>query len=293
MARTLRVEEQPIAQRAGPPLGILLRRCRLALTELEARAEADLRRFAVLSVLAMGPFSQQRLSEYLSVNPSVMVGLIDELEANGSVERRRSESDRRSYALLFTDAGEGHAAELAARLGRVSTTLLCPLGRRRTKQLVALLRRLVEPHFEPPLPQALASSPAFLLAAAAERLEETCDALLRPQEASVRTFVALAVLGGRACSQASLATTLFLSPAATVDLVDALERRGLVRRGRPASDRRAYRLELTASGEALLERCGPLIAAATAAYTTPLGPDELAELRRLLAEVDGHLRKPS
>lgn len=277
------------ARRSQPArtLGVLLRRSRLVLCGLSGAAEADVRRLAVMSVLAGGEASsQQRLARYLSINPSVMVGLIDELERNGFVERRRRESDRRSYAVTLSEAGRREAAVLGVRLDRVFDLLLSPLDEAAVRRLVALLSRLVSPHYEPPLPPVLACSPAFLVTAAAEQLEAQCDALLKPLDASVRTFVALAVVGGMACSQASLASTLFLSPAATVDLVDTLESKGLVRRARPPSDRRRYSLELTARGQELLAGCHPALTKATAGYTSQLDTAENRELLALLEALD-------
>src|SRR4051812_22720306 len=49
--------------------------------------------------------SQQALGERMGVFPSRLVGLLDELERLGLVERRDSPSDRRSYALHLTAAG--------------------------------------------------------------------------------------------------------------------------------------------------------------------------------------------
>src|SRR3954453_4845677 len=49
--------------------------------------------------------SQQALGGRLGVFPSRLVGLLDELERLGLVERRDSPTDRRSYALHLTGAG--------------------------------------------------------------------------------------------------------------------------------------------------------------------------------------------
>ena len=52
---------------------------------------------------AVGPLSQQQLAKGLNVNRTVMVKLIDGLEARGLVERVRNPDDRRAY-LLHPDA---------------------------------------------------------------------------------------------------------------------------------------------------------------------------------------------
>lgn len=60
--------------------------------------------------------SQQALGERLGMFASRLVGLIDELETRGLVERRNSPKDRRSYALYLTSAGR----EALEQIGRVS-----------------------------------------------------------------------------------------------------------------------------------------------------------------------------
>ena len=60
----------------------------------------------VLKMLdAVGPCSQQVLSEELRIDRSVMVGVCDDLEKSGYVRRERNPRDRRSYAVTITDAG--------------------------------------------------------------------------------------------------------------------------------------------------------------------------------------------
>lgn len=49
--------------------------------------------------------SQQALGERLGMFASRLVGIIDEMQGRGLVERRNSQSDRRSYALYLTEAG--------------------------------------------------------------------------------------------------------------------------------------------------------------------------------------------
>ncbi len=49
--------------------------------------------------------SQQDLATALGVVPSKVVGLVDDLESHGLVERRRSTTDRRNYALHLTEHG--------------------------------------------------------------------------------------------------------------------------------------------------------------------------------------------
>ena len=60
----------------------------------------------ILSVIREADgLSQQALGERLGIFASRLVGVIDEMEARGLVERRNSPTDRRSYALYLTEAG--------------------------------------------------------------------------------------------------------------------------------------------------------------------------------------------
>jgi DNA-binding MarR family transcriptional regulator len=62
--------------------------------------------FAVLNAIALsGGGSQQELGGRLGLDPSGLVGAIDELEGMGLVERRRDPADRRRYALGLTAEG--------------------------------------------------------------------------------------------------------------------------------------------------------------------------------------------
>src|ERR1700760_1411300 len=60
--------------------------------------------------------SQQALGEKLGMFPSRLVGVLDELERRGLVERRDNPSDRRSYALHLTDAGR----DVCEQIDRIS-----------------------------------------------------------------------------------------------------------------------------------------------------------------------------
>jgi DNA-binding MarR family transcriptional regulator len=86
--------------------------------------------------------SQQALGERLGMFPSRLVGIIDELEAKGLVERRHSPTDRRSYALYLTDAGR-EALELIGKISRTHQGEICAaLSDGERAQLADMLRRI-------------------------------------------------------------------------------------------------------------------------------------------------------
>ncbi|MYQ56921.1 MarR family transcriptional regulator [Streptomyces sp. SID4926] len=108
----------PIAERPG----YLLHKAGLVLVEDVEKALGSvgmrIRDFFVLAALAGGPeLSQQDLSRLLNLDPTTVVTVIDEMERNGHVERRRNPADRRRYNLFLTASGR----EALATADRVAT----------------------------------------------------------------------------------------------------------------------------------------------------------------------------
>jgi DNA-binding MarR family transcriptional regulator len=66
-----------------------------------------------------------------------------------------------------------------------------------------------------------------------------------------------------------------------VALVDYLEQRGLAKRERSPSDRRAYNIKLTAKGDALAKKATSLMTKAEQRMFAPLDAEERRTLRRL------------
>jgi DNA-binding MarR family transcriptional regulator len=75
------------------------------------------RNFLALSVLYDQPeLSQQSLCEALVTDPNNCVLLLNELESQGWVERRRDPADRRRHIVALTDAGrEAYRRSILAR----------------------------------------------------------------------------------------------------------------------------------------------------------------------------------
>ena len=90
----------------GPLLDYLARR-------LRAEAEVELQRFGLRArhVIALtllrdfGERSQSDLAQVLGIEPTNLVILLNDLEAAGLVERRRSAADRRRHIVVLTAAG--------------------------------------------------------------------------------------------------------------------------------------------------------------------------------------------
>ena len=104
------------------------------------------REFLVLSfVRSSDGLSQQELSERLGLDPTIVVGLIDSLEARGLVSRRRDPADRRRNLLALTSEGAKvhDAAVDAARAAE--DAFLRPLGATQRRQLRTALRAVMAP----------------------------------------------------------------------------------------------------------------------------------------------------
>jgi MarR family 2-MHQ and catechol resistance regulon transcriptional repressor len=82
-----------------------------------------------------------------------------------------------------------------------------------------------------------------------------------------------------------LGRKLLTSPGNLTDVVDKLEKRGLVTRVRAEQDRRQVRVELTQAGRALIEEIFPRHAADIAHAMAGLSPAELETLGHLLRKL--------
>ena len=128
-------------------LGYLLGRAHLAHRAIAEHGFAALglspKGFGALALLMQeGPLSQQRLGELQGVDRTTMVSVVDELEREGFVERRRDPSDRRAYSLQATASGRRvlqEAGEVAKRAEDEFLARLSDADRRRLKQLLRTL----------------------------------------------------------------------------------------------------------------------------------------------------------
>jgi DNA-binding MarR family transcriptional regulator len=98
----------------------------------------------VLKMLdAVGPCSQQTLSDELRIDRTVMVSVCDDLEKAGYVRRERNPRDRRSYAVTITDSGRQRLAEAEASILAFLEDTFQGLTRGERDQLTALLGKLL------------------------------------------------------------------------------------------------------------------------------------------------------
>jgi len=129
--------------RSPPFLMIQILRAGRRAAETSPRGPQLGRICVVACLVEFGPQSQADISRRLGWDPSDCVGIVDSLEADGSVERRRDESDRRRYALELTAAGRRRFDELAVDGQRHLTSFLGGLEPAERDPFVDMLRRVL------------------------------------------------------------------------------------------------------------------------------------------------------
>ena len=146
---------QPLAQRFPEELVssalFLLKRLGMTAKEqsLDAYQETGLHPYhhAILAVLDEGSRETQgAIANALGWDKAQLVGLLDELEQAGLVERQRDPDDRRRQLVRMTPAGRKMLARLRRLANRLEDEFLSVLSENDRQQLHALLLRLGEEH---------------------------------------------------------------------------------------------------------------------------------------------------
>jgi MarR family transcriptional regulator, lower aerobic nicotinate degradation pathway regulator len=103
--------------------------------------------YAILAALDEDMHETQRsIADALGYDRGQLVGLLDELEERGLVERRRDPSDRRRQLVEMTSEGKRALQQLRGVAQGLEDELLSPLDRADQERLHALLLRLAEHH---------------------------------------------------------------------------------------------------------------------------------------------------
>jgi DNA-binding MarR family transcriptional regulator len=141
------IDETPDRLRTKPSWLVSKASARSQRLIAEAMADAGGRayHFAILAALdEFGPGSQARLGHRCGIDQSDMHAMVNELAAQGHVERLPDPSDRRRNLITLTAAGRRRLEELDTALSAVQDKLFSALSTSERAQLTRLLTRVLD-----------------------------------------------------------------------------------------------------------------------------------------------------
>jgi DNA-binding MarR family transcriptional regulator len=129
----------------------LLKRLGFAAKEraMEAYEQLELHPYhhGILIVLDEGSRETQgEIADTLGYDRGQLVGLLDELEEHGFVERRRDPNDRRRHLVRLTSDGKRVVRQLRTLARKIEDEFLAPLSAEERATLHELLVRLAQKH---------------------------------------------------------------------------------------------------------------------------------------------------
>ena len=132
----------------------------------------------------------------------------------------------------------------------------------------------------------------FLVHDVARMLRALIDRRVESYNLTHAKWQALGILDmSEGISQTELAQTLELERSTVGRLMDRLEARGFIERRPDPTDRRALRLYLTDTARPVLDDLEHVAEEVRSIALTGLSPQEVIELKRMLAIVKGNLQK--
>jgi MarR family transcriptional regulator, lower aerobic nicotinate degradation pathway regulator len=129
----------------------LLKRLGFAAKErgMDAYEREDVHPYHYGILLALdegGHETQGAIADALGYDRGQLVGLLDEIEERGLIERRRDPNDRRRHVVRMTADGKRKLRRLRALARELDDDFLEPLSETEREQLHALLLKLAEKH---------------------------------------------------------------------------------------------------------------------------------------------------
>ena len=102
------------------------------------------RHLGVLFEVQARPTSQQALIETIGVDPSKLVGLLNDLEADGLIVRKRDPEDRRRHIVEVSAKGSARLEDAKQTAAAVEEELLAGLDADQRAELLALLAQVAD-----------------------------------------------------------------------------------------------------------------------------------------------------
>ena len=102
------------------------------------------RHLGVLYEVQARPTSQQELIDTIGVDASKLVGLLNDLEADGLIARRRDPNDRRRHIVEVSAKGTARLEEAKKIASGVEADLLVGLDDEQIEQLLVLLAQVAD-----------------------------------------------------------------------------------------------------------------------------------------------------
>ena len=131
--------------RTGIALTILGERFSRHIRDVLAEHDLKPRQLRILDLLHdRGPIGQRELAELMGVDHSVLVGLLNPLEAARLVKRERDAVDRRRHVVTIAAAGRHRLAQADQAFRDAEDAFFSPLSADEREQLHSLLSRLRE-----------------------------------------------------------------------------------------------------------------------------------------------------
>ena len=112
------------------------KQCANALTPIGLKE----RHLGTLLELRHGPLTQQALSDALGVDAAQLVGLLNDLETEQLVHRRRDPDDRRRHIVEISELGRARLEITDRAMSRIDERLMNGLSAGERAQFVSLLR---------------------------------------------------------------------------------------------------------------------------------------------------------
>lgn len=132
----------------APTAGVLLLKIGKAAERRFEKALKPLgltpRHLGVLFEVQACPTSQQALIEMVGVDPSKLVGLLNDLEADGLIVRKRDPQDRRRHIVEVSAKGSARLEDAKKIASKVEEELLAGLDAAQREELLVLLAEVAD-----------------------------------------------------------------------------------------------------------------------------------------------------